>query len=151
MQRRRPRGAKIPHALELYGEYWTVEWAKEDGDGYSLGKRPGQHLAEADLEYRVFRIWAGLRYDLQMAWESLIHEVLHVINARESAWRRAHEAAIRKDISALTEWKMLEHEDLFRLDLALGRFLADNRAVLACACKDCRRRRRKEILKGETG
>ena len=48
MIRRRPRGAQIPHALELYGQIWKVRWydpAKDDNE------------ADAWLLWRLWLFW----------------------------------------------------------------------------------------------
>lgn len=140
----RPRVKRtIPHQIVVYGRLYDVKWGtKKDPswdpkvdvamvvDGYT---RRGQESFAIILNPKI-------RHDSRLAHEALLHEVMHIVNNRERAWRKEHPTD-RKDRSATMRWRPLSHDAMHLMDLPLARALFDNGALFQCCCRRCRRKK----------
>ena len=133
----------LPHQISVYGRIYDVKWGTDKDpswdpkkdvamvvDGYT---RKGQESFAIILNPKI-------KHDTRLAHEALLHEVMHIIDHREKAWRAEHPTD-RTDKSARMKWRRIPHDLMHLIDLPLARALFDNGALFECCCRRCRRKK----------
>ena len=114
----------IPHAFKLYGHTWRVVWRNPDDGADPDGTY--EELATVSEAERLVTIHPKLRRDREKAAKVFLHEVLHIVD-----WRQT-----RRKVRG---W-LLTERDIDRLDEAVGGALYEMGVVFPCVCLPCRRK-----------
>lgn len=132
----------IPHQIVVYGRIYDVKWGSDDPDW----KEDKMHSLVVDgytrrgRESNAIILNPNLKPDFRLAHESLLHEVMHLMNWNERQWRLDHPTE-RTDPSGKATWRPIKHSTMHLIDLPLARILFDNGALFECRCRPCRRKK----------
>lgn len=132
----------LPHRIVVYGRIYDVLWGTDKDPNWDPKNDESMVVDGYTRKGRVSNaiiINPKWKTDLRRAHESLLHEVIHIINWREREWRKAHPLD-RSDFSAMN-FKPLTHNQIHAIDLPLARALFDNGALFDCCCRKCRRKK----------
>ncbi len=134
------RKPPIPHKFKFYGLEWTVRWGSKTDKDWDAANT----VAQVNLHKREIILHPMIRRSRAKSWEALMHEVFHIIELHEDRFRKKLSRYERERIAEHVELSRKDHDAFYRLDVPLGRFLAEVDAYIPCICGACAKSKAKE-------
>lgn len=138
----------IPHQFQLYGQTWRVIWGSSTDPFWDSSEDDAKVVdgkPRAGEEAWTITIHPKHRRNRARAWECLFHEILHIIDANEPAYRKTMPKAERERVLRHTYEKWdLQHEQMHQLDVPMGRAFVEMRVHIPCTCRPCLKKAQKE-------
>jgi len=114
---------RIPHEFRAYGKKWRVRWWHDRNRGFP-GFNPKLHHSHIDEGTRAITMHPDLKGHPRRAFESFVHEVMHIVNFEER--KRSGRSKFR-----------LRHDLIYQLDEPLALTLMGMGVSFRCVCPAC--------------